>query len=340
MATKFWYPRTCSENLGCILELTNSTTLGGISKTCAGHAGDFGRSIGIPAFTGLVHNAPLDGEQAVFDTILAQNQAGTEEQLPNFIVYDEMRIGDLTAYGMPDILLVYQAAMVRPGDNAVTSPPNATFLDGVFSNLKAANPSVNRVCLDYESWNLITDINSPTGVNTTVVGWYVTLVNAAKPYFSDVGLYGEIPERHSIYLNFPVGHATYTTRRNNWFSRSSMMQPMWDVVNTIYPSMYYINPIHNDMAKFTLWTADTKLLCDTHAPGKTVYPFLLPRIHPSIDPEQTWVSASYWRSTIDLMFDNFPGYAIWLDSSETPDDVMAKAWWTEQLDFNSDHGLI
>jgi len=340
---KYWYPRTCSEDWGCILELTNSTTLGGLSKTCSGHAGAtvFARTV-VPPASGIVHGAVNAADATAFNSILSQNQAGTEQSpiipIP-FKVWDEMRSGDKTAFGMADILVVYEADMVRPGDSN-TAPPNAAFLNTFFSGLKTANPTIERVCLDYEAWTLITG-TGPTGVNATIVGYYVTLVNAAKAYFSNVGLYGEICERYTQYLNFPVGHATYIQRKADWQARQVLMQAMFDAVDTLYPSFYYINPTHNNADLRDAWYADSIAVCNTRAPGKPVIAFVWPRIHNSVDPLMPEVSGAYWRSTIDTFFTLCNGIAIWRFSAD--DDPEARVpipdWWTEQKDFNSDHSI-
>jgi hypothetical protein len=264
--------------------------------------------------------------QAQIDALLAQLPP-TE----TFFAFDQARIGDISAQGFAPLLTVYQASMVAPGE-VTTDPPNVAFLDTFFANLFQTHGNV-RLCLDHEAWPLITDVNSATGVSAQVVGWYVTLVTRAKlAGFTDVGLYGEICERHSIYLNYPVGHSIHTTRKNNWFARSELMQPIWDVVTTVYPSFYFIKPIHNDAAKFDMWVTDSAALCALHAPGKKVYPFLLARIHPTADPLEPWVDADYWGHALDKMRDLFDGYTLWLDSSEVMATVTAQPWWTRTLE--------
>jgi hypothetical protein len=260
---------------------------------------------------------------------------------PSFIANDQARIGDISAEGFTFLETIYESRMVAPGDNAATSPPNSAFLHAFFSDLLAEIGDVP-LCLDYEAWLLTTDINSPSGVSSTVVGWYVTLLNIAKTYFSNVGMYGEVPERATIYLNYPVGHATYTLRRNNWFARNALMQPIWDAADVIYPSFYYIAPIHADAAKFDLWMADNRLLCDTHAPGKKVYPFLWPRIHNSVDPLMPYINGDYYAHSLDKMYELFHGYTLWLFSTDVHPETVSPVplWWTRTLERHTTWGLI
>jgi hypothetical protein len=257
-----------------------------------------------------------------------------------FIAFDQGRIGDLSADGFTDLLTVYESSMVKPGD-ANTDPPDAAFLNTFFSGLKAANPTVNRVCLDYEAWSLITG-STASSVNATVVGYYVTLVNAAKAHFSDVGLYGEIPERYTNYLNYPPTHATHISRKNSWFSRNALMQDIWDAVDTIYPSCYYINPVHTDAADRDLWLTDQATLCSTHAPGKKAYTFLWPRVHTSVDPAETYINGDYYAATLDKVFELFDGYVLWLFSADVHPETVSPVplWWTRTLERHATWGII
>jgi hypothetical protein len=264
-------------------------------------------------------------------------------QLPGdaFVSFDEMRIGDVSMHGFQDLLVVYENSMVRPGD-ANTAPPNAAFLNTYFGNLKAANPTVNRIVLDYETWALTTGSNSTLAANMTVVGYYVTLVNAAKAHFSDVGLYGEIPTRQFAYLNYPVGHATYVSRKNAVDAVNAAMQPIWDAVDTIYPSLYLLSPVHNNESKLDLWLTDNATACATHAAGKKVYPFVQPANHPSLGLPEHWMPGDYWYGLLNKVYDRFDGYALWLDGGEThpENDVPVPDWWPYTLQFQGERGLL
>jgi predicted nucleic acid-binding Zn-ribbon protein len=255
-------------------------------------------------------------------------------QLPGetFLTFDEARAGNLSSFGLQDILVIYESAMVKPA-TAATAAPDAAWLDTAFANIKAANPTVNRVVLDYETWALV----SSGVVNTTAVGWYVTLINAAKAHFSDVGLYGEIPERYYLYLNYPPGHATHISRKNGWFSRAAQMQPIWDAVNSVYPSVYYLNPVHTDAADRDLWYTDIAAMCAQFAPGKKVIPFFWPRVHPSEDPTKPWINGDYWLASLTKAHELFDGYVLWLESEEPDLSTISPEplWWTRTKEFQA-----
>lgn len=236
---------------------------------------------------------------------------------PSFIMFDEFRYRDLSHLGFQDIFFQYQSGMVAPGDQA-TDPPDPAYLDDFFAQQAAANPGVNRIVLDYEAWDITIDA-SATGINTTVVGWYVTLINAAKAHFSDVGMYGELTERYTGWLTGgPISpmSATNAARLADWKSRSDMMQPMWDVVDTIYPSFYYINPTHNDAAKRDFWYQQNLIECHRKAPGKKVYCVLGPKYHISTqtDPDNPWIPGQWWRDSLETVlaagYDGFVGWDV------------------------------
>lgn len=334
MATKYWYPRTCSEDQGCILENTSPTVMSGLSKTCHGHKGDFGRSIGIPAFTGLAHNAPITGDQAVYDAILANNIAGTEEPLPAFKLYDELRYADLTSFGMGPILVIYESSM-HPSGSSATLPPNISFLQTAFQNIKNANPGVTRVCLDYEAWG------GNGAIPTQSIQYYVDLVTVAHDYWPDVGVYSTVPERYTLYLNFATTHATYIQRKADWTARCASLGPIWDVVNTIYPSYYYINPVYNNWTKMLDWLNANDAIIESNAPGKNNLAFLWPRVHNSVDATTPYIDGTHFRNTLDFLLTHADGAVLWDAVAEpsvlgiTPEP----AWWTQAKDFVTDNGI-
>jgi hypothetical protein len=240
-----------------------------------------------------------------------------------FTVYNEMKsTGPIP--GWPDILVVYESELFPSSvaeEHRSTTPPDVAFLDAFFANLFAQHGDV-RLVLDSEAWRLITDVDSPTGIDMAVVGWYVTLVSCAKNAgFTNVGLYGEITERATLYLNYPVGHATHELRKSNWQARNAMCQPMWDVVDTIYPSFYPIKPIHNDAAKRDAWMDDNLAVCRERAPGKPVIPFLMARVHPSADETKPYLSGAYWRSWLEKVKSaGYDGLVVYQNSTD-PDPL-------------------
>jgi hypothetical protein len=240
-----------------------------------------------------------------------------------FTVYNEMKsTGPIP--GWPDILVIYESELFPSSVTEAqrsTTPPDEAFLDAFFANLFAQHGDV-RLVLDSEKWRLITDVDSPTGIDMTVVGWYVTLVSCAKNAgFTNVGLYGEITERATLYLNYPVGHDTHTLRKSNWQARNAMCQPMWDAVDTIYPSFYPIKPIHNDAAKRDAWMDDNLAICRERAPGKPVIPFLMARVHPSADETKPYLSGAYWRAWLEKVKSaGYDGLVVYQNSTD-PDPL-------------------
>lgn len=243
-----------------------------------------------------------------------------------FVGYDEFRYGDVSEFGFIDLLVIYQSAMVAPGDTS-TSPPDPAFLDDLFAQYKSDNPLLDKIVLDYEAWgNPATD--------ATARGYFVTLLTACANHFSDPGLYGEIPERYTGMLT--GGPANYQSRKDSWFARSALCQDMWDIVTTIYPSFYFINPVNDDEAQRDLWFADNKELCNLRAPGKKIIPFLWPRIHQSVDPNMPDVPGPYWRSTLESLRNlNFDGFAGWAEAGDTDPRIRnpVPAFWPETTSF-------
>jgi hypothetical protein len=257
-----------------------------------------------------------------------------EGQLNQFLTFDEARAGDLTPYGLMPILVAYESSFF-PGSvtqaQRATTAPDPVFLDGAFADIKANNPGVNRIVLDLEAWPLVAN----GVVNQTVVGWYVTLINSAKAHFADVGLYGELPERYTLYM---TGTASENiTRRANWFTRASELQPMWDAVTTIYPSIYYINPVHNNATKRDLWYTDIAEMCEQFAPGKKVIPFMWPRVHVSVDSNKPYIDGDYWLASLNKVHELFDGYVLWLESEEPDLDTIVPEplWWTRLKEFQA-----
>lgn len=252
---------------------------------------------------------------------------------PEFLLFDEFRIGDVSMHGFVDLLVIYESAMVRPGD-ADTDPPNAAYLDGFFQDLRADVGDV-RISLDYEAWDLVASSGSATGINLTILQYYITLVNAARNHFSDVGLYGELSER---YTGFLTGGADNPTRLANWKARAQQMQPLWDVVTTIYPSFYFINPVDDNESQRDLWYTENLSLIHLRAPGKLVIPFMWPRIHSSVNPAIPYVPGPYWRSSLESLRSlGYDGFAGWMQAGDVDPRTLnpVPAWWNETVDFTA-----
>lgn len=334
---KFWLPRTCSENHGCIFEVS-VTTLTGISKTCMGHSGDFGRTIGVPS-NGIIHNNPISGDQAIFDTIRTQNRAGTEEiVVPEFIAFDQLRFGDLSAFGMTPLLTLYQSQTHPGGDQSL--PPNPTFINNSFASIAAANPGVTRVCIDLEGYY---QGGGSQAIPADKIQHFVDFVDIAHDYWPDVGLYAGIPERYTGHLIPGLAPATALSRYNSWVARNDSYQPIWDVVNSIYPSLYYINPTHNNATQRDQWYDDNINISHMFAPGKPIYPFMWPTYHPSLPAEFDGldVDGDYWRASLEKLYLIADGISFWEVSSH-PDartQNPVPAWWTQTVDFLDDKGI-
>jgi hypothetical protein len=74
----FWYPNTCSEDCGCILQIEEAqVTLVAIAKTCTGHAqSQWGRSVALNLANPQAAQA---GDQGRFTAIVQQNKNGQKE---------------------------------------------------------------------------------------------------------------------------------------------------------------------------------------------------------------------------------------------------------------------
>jgi hypothetical protein len=74
----FWYPDTCSEDQGCVLQVSDDMqTLIGIAKTCTGHAQrQWGRTIALDVQNPHAAGA---GDQGRYNAILAQNRRAERE---------------------------------------------------------------------------------------------------------------------------------------------------------------------------------------------------------------------------------------------------------------------
>ena len=335
-ARVFWYPKTCSEDHGCILHISGPSTLTGIAKTCIGHAtSQFGRQVGLPNFAGLFSQPTITGDSTAFSAIVTQNIAGTEETTTRpFLAFDEMRIGSVSGTGLTDLLMVYQSAITAPGDSGDTDPPNVSFLNTTFTNLKNASPSVERVVFDQEGW---WDGNV---IPANRIQFYLTLIETAKNYWADVGVYSGIPERYTGHL---TGGSANAQRKANWIARNGSLQQIWDAVNSVYPSFYFINPTHNNATLRDQWYQDNLDVCEQFAPGKPVYPVFWPRVHQSVDPNMPYIGGTYFRSAINYIYTNNPtgGLTMWLQAgnADPRQENPVPDWWTELVDFLSDNSI-
>jgi hypothetical protein len=365
-AKVYWYPKTCSEDQGCILQLSGPSTLSGIAKTCIGHSetATFGRQIGLPQYAGLFPQATVTGDDTAFAAIQTQNIAGTEQTIGGgsglrpFLVFDELRISPpATPSEMTPILVVYQGSLTAPGDDPNVDPPNVTFLRSSFQSIKDNNPGVTRMCFDQEGWW------EGQAIPQSRIQFFLTVIDVAHEYWPDVGIYSGLPERYTGYLT--VTGQTRIDRYNSWVTRNSGLQQLWDAVNTIYPSVYYLNPTHPEYANGVeightterdLWYEDTQAICNMFAPGKPVYYFMGLSYHisipvseraPGTDANFAAVPAAYWRSTMDKIYslrsEGATGIVLWQTSGQDDPRTYvggtAQACWAQIEDFIADNSI-
>jgi hypothetical protein len=286
-------------------------------------------SLGIQVGDLMTDLGSLNAEIATYrDTNLAQaivigNQiteiARLTALLNPFTVYNEMKsTGPIP--GWPDILVIYEGDLIAPGETGLM-PPNETFLRQKFASIKAANPGVTRVVLDKEeAWG-----TDGQRVADQYIPHYVQMAQIAKEFWSDVGFYGTVPRRYSIYLNYPEGHATYEGRLNEWQADTQRLRPIFDAVDTIYPSLYPIKPVWDNAVLRDAWTVDNldmiRLWAGNLAPNKPVIAFMMARVHPSADETKPYLSGAYWRAWLEKVKSaGYDGLVVYQNSTD-PDPL-------------------
>jgi hypothetical protein len=240
---------------------------------------------------------------------------------PAFTLYNEMK--SVPSLPLPDILVIYEGQLHASGVSGEAAPDPA-FLRQSFASIKAANPGVTMVILDQESWW------TNGRVEPAQVPWYVTLVNVAKEFWADVGLYG-FPERYTGFLTGSA--ADNPLRLDSWKNRQA---PEISAAVTFFcPSFYFINPVHNNETKRNLWIDTYVDWCNpAGVPSQRIVPFLWPRIHGSVDPTTPWVDGPTWRSTLNKVRERCQGAVIFGRSgNDDPDPRPSTPWWLETEAF-------
>jgi hypothetical protein len=240
---------------------------------------------------------------------------------PAFTLYNEMK--SVPSLPLPDILVIYEGQLHASGVSGEAAPDPA-FLRQSFAAIKAANPGVTMVVLDQESWW------TNGRVEPAQVPWYVTLVNVAKEFWSDVGLYG-FPERYTGFLTGSA--ADNPLRLDSWKNRQA--PEIAAAVTFFCPSFYFINPVHNNETKRNLWIDTYVDWCNpAGVPSQRIVPFLWPRIHGSVDPTTPWVDGPTWRSTLNKVRERCQGAVIFGRSgNDDPDPRPSTPWWLETEAF-------
>lgn len=277
-----------------------------------------------------------------------------------FLVFDELRIGSTAGTGMTQILMLYRSSYTAPGDTD-EDPPNPTFLRNSFADIKSNNPGVTRVCIDQEGW---WDGSGSASVSGARIQYYLDLISIAHEFWPDVGIYSTLPERSTSWLT--VGGQTAIDRKNAWIARNSALQVMWDAVDTIYPSLYYLNPTHDKWingveqtssgVKRNQWYQDQMDLCNLLAPGKPVYWVIGIAYHisissdewaPGTDPDYRAVRGVYFRASLDKLYvmrdQGSAGIVLWQTAGQADPRTYqlghAQDCWDEIIDFINANGI-
>jgi hypothetical protein len=236
-----------------------------------------------------------------------------------FTLFNEMK--SAPTLPLPPVLVIYEGSLHASGVSG-TAAPDPAFLRQSFAQIKADNPGVTSVILDQESWW------TSGRVEPAQVPWYVTLVNVAKEFWPDVGLYG-FPERYTGFLTGTA--ADNVTRLAAWKARQA--PEITAAVTMFVPSFYFINPVHNNEAKRDLWIDTYVDWCEAQN-DKPIVPFVWPRVHMSVDPTTPWIDAPTWRSTLDKIYERCDGAVIFGRSGgEDPDPRPSLPWWLETEAF-------
>lgn len=251
---------------------------------------------------------------------LVDKDTGKHYRIFNGLVYDS--VPDLSNYCIEPINIMYTWNFFpRGGRHGDYSLPKGEVLERAIR--RAESLGVVTV-IDIEHWPLK---GADKERKRQSVMNYVEVLAEMKQRSPDlmIGYYGVVPV-----IDFSRAKLPGTRQHREWVSDNTNVQPIADIVDATFPSLYTINPNQADWrARAVSHISESQRL----APGKKVFPFIWPNYHEQGGryPLGTEVEQGYWRMQLEFLRSNADGVVLWGGNKQEFDEEMI--WWKETVNF-------
>jgi hypothetical protein len=235
---------------------------------------------------------------------------------------------DLAPYGLKDIVVAYESSLWPVGANRTN--PDLNFIRNTYiPKIRKQNPDV--IVIDIERWKL--------NANTTAADWNAN-INKLKQVISvfrqemptvKLGYYLLMPERN--WLASCGDPRKIPTRTAQWHARNVKLQPLADVVDIIFPSLYAFYGDAKAMACWPKYAQEN--IAEARMYGKPVWAFIWMKYHVS----RAWIPASFWRTQLDTVHAHADGLVIWSMANDSTAWSWSAPWWVETAKFLKEKGL-
>jgi hypothetical protein len=235
---------------------------------------------------------------------------------------------DLSPYGLKDIVVAYESSLWPVGANRTN--PDLNFIRNTYiPKIRKQNPDV--VVIDIERWKFT--------ATTTVTEWNAN-INKLKQVISvfrqempnaKIGYYLLFPQRNWL---APCGDPRkIASRTAAWQKQNLRLQPLADVVDIIFPSLY---TFYGDSKAIACWPKYAQAnIAEARKYGKPVWAFIWMKYHVS----RTWIPAAFWRTQLETLHANADGLVIWSMASDGDAWSWTAPWWVETAKFLKAKGL-
>jgi len=226
-------------------------------------------------------------------------------------------IPDLSEFGIEEIQVLYEGEFRKPGA-LETEIDRKWIVENVLPKV-AYNEDI--VVVDIESWHPILEIEK-----------YISVIEIFKEFRPETkfGYYGVLPYREYIgVIN------DRQLRTLGWKVRNSLMTPLAEVVDIVFPSLYTFSSDYEDWEKYA-----RENIAEAKKYGKPVFPFIWPKYYYGSAERFTngnilkeeFVSGKFWKLQLETIESSgadgvviWRGYReIWLEDSP---------WWEETMNF-------
>jgi hypothetical protein len=257
---------------------------------------------------------------------------GAPANAADFVVRDATRYPtnpDLSPYGLKNIVVAYESSLWPSGASKATPDLNHIRTKYI-PKVRLQNPDVIVLDIEVYKFNGATtaaDWNSNINKLKSVVAVFRQEMPNTK-----IGYYLLLPERNWLAAcGDPRKRAARTAA---WHDRALRMQPLADVVDIIFPSLY---TFYGDPASIACWPNYAKANIEqARIYGKPVWTFLWMKYHST----GTWIPGPFWRTQLETVHANADGVVIWSQSLNSTAWSWTAPWWVETKKFMTAKSLM
>lgn len=225
---------------------------------------------------------------------------------------------DLVNLGIEPLRLIYAGAFWDKGQ-----PMDEPLENKVRQVARTTRPG-ELVCIDIEHWPFL---DRDKKFDEKTIDKYIKVAQWFRKENPTVrlGFYALPPVRnyHAVIWN------TDGKEMPQWQAQNKQLDRLAKHVDVLFPSLYTFEDDADRWVRYAKWN-----IAEARRYGKPVYPFLMPRFHPSAHRvKDKYIGADFWKTQLDTCRKFADGVVIWSGDKKWDASV---PWWGPTQQFAKD----